>query len=772
MESKELCLKLARADTEEEVIKILKKEGYWDDPNCWRLYGDLENNFSTIGNQQSSADTALVEKIINSVDAVLMRECITRNVTPDGPDAPESIEEALKEFFDIDNGRLVNLHTKERFELAKNIQIVATGTPKNPSYSIIDKGEGQSPKKMPETFLSLIKSNKVRIPFVQGKFNMGGTGSLLFCGYDHIQLIISRRCPEIVEIEGDDGTSDLWGFTIVRREKPTENMKSSTYTYLAPKNNVLSFKADTIPLLPGQFPEAYEMPLEWGSFIKLYEYQLQPSSLKSLINLNLNYRLSLLLPSIALPVLLQERREYYKGHTMHSVLSGLSVRLDEDKRENIEEGYPSSEVLNINGQKLNVNIYVFKRRTRIENYKKNQGIIFTINGQSHGYINKAFFTRKSVGMKYLSDSILVIVDCTDIDGDSRDNLFMNSRDRLRDGALKKEIEKELENLIKNHQGLRELKAKRREEEIKDKVKESKPLADILKNVITKSPTLSTLLIQGNRISDPFNFTKVGEKEKFNGKLYPTFFKLVKKFSEEKPKHAPLNHKFRVQFETDANNDYFTRENYPGEFKIYYKNKEYDKFNIGLWNGIANLNCELPNNSERADILEFKFEVTDPTQLNPFSGNFYVMVDNDTKNNKHNGNFRAKPAGGKGNKKESPSALDLPQVIRIYRDNWDDQSFDRESALAVKGSEEDGYDFFVNMSNVYLENESKLKSNEPELLKSQYESALVLVGLSLLNASNKHEEEEEPVFEIISKVTTALSPVILPMINSLGDLKNN
>ena len=58
----QLCLDLLHADTEEQVIRILRDEGYWDNPEVWRPFGDKDDNFSTIGNQSSSADAALVEK--------------------------------------------------------------------------------------------------------------------------------------------------------------------------------------------------------------------------------------------------------------------------------------------------------------------------------------------------------------------------------------------------------------------------------------------------------------------------------------------------------------------------------------------------------------------------------------------------------------------------------------------------------------------------------------------------------------------------------------
>ena len=60
MENKDLAIKLAYCESENEVISVLKDEGYWDNENYWRPFGDNENNWSTIGNQQSDADSALV----------------------------------------------------------------------------------------------------------------------------------------------------------------------------------------------------------------------------------------------------------------------------------------------------------------------------------------------------------------------------------------------------------------------------------------------------------------------------------------------------------------------------------------------------------------------------------------------------------------------------------------------------------------------------------------------------------------------------------------
>src|SRR6266542_252226 len=175
-QAKALCLALMKADSEEEVIGLLKKADLWDSKDLWRFYGDYENNYNTIGNQQGRPDAALVEKVVNAVDARLMNECLARGTDPEGPQAPQSIRQAVAMFFDdVYNpdsphaGQVKNWPDKKRTETARWLTLVATGVgPRsgNPCFTISDRGEGQTPERMPDTFLSLTKSNKLRIPFL------------------------------------------------------------------------------------------------------------------------------------------------------------------------------------------------------------------------------------------------------------------------------------------------------------------------------------------------------------------------------------------------------------------------------------------------------------------------------------------------------------------------------------------------------------------------------------------------------------------------------
>ncbi|WP_019540495.1 hypothetical protein [Proteiniphilum acetatigenes] len=775
MQLKDLCLSLVQCESEPEIIDILKTEKYWDNPENWHYFGGDENNFSIIGNQQSKPEAAIVEKIINSVDAVLMGECYKRGIKPDGENAPKSIKDALIHFFKIDEGKLTNIPAKERSKLAENICLVVTGEKTNPTYTIIDKGEGQTPAKLHDTILSLRKSNKLRIPFVQGKFNMGGTGVFRFCGETNIQLIVSRRNPEIAINEGDP-TKDFWGFTVIRREDPIQGARSSNYKYLAPSKMILFFPGEELPLLPSEYPNAYGNSLESGTFIKFFEYKIG-AGLRTNILFDLYNKLSLLMPHIALPVKLYERRKGYSGHSFETILSGLSVRIDEDKIENIEENFPTSGTMTISGQKMRYSIYVFKRGKH-QKYTKDEGIIFTINGQTHGYLSKSFFNRKAVGLGYLAESILVILDCSEIDGRAREDLFMNSRDRLSSCPLKTDIEISLEELLKNHQGLRGLKEKRKREEIENKLQESQPLVDVLQDVLRKSPTLSRLFLHGKGLSNPFNTISTGKEEEFIGKEFPTYFTLIKKFPHDKPKLAHYNSKFRVDFKTDVSNNYFDRSKDPGTFKVFINGKESKDASINLWNGFAHLNV-LIEDYKIGDLLNIHSEISDVSRYKPIDEDFFVLVAEPvTKSPPGNGNRKPPSSDKPGKDSTSSDGFALPNIIEVTKDgrsghNWDEQSFDDNSALRVKGSVEDGYDYFVNIDNIHLLTELKAaKGTEIQAIEAKYKFGLVLIGIALLQEDNNknQNEEEEDIFERIYKTSKAISPILIPMIDSLGAIE--
>src|SRR5260370_36092295 len=104
---------------------------------------------------------------------------------------------------------------------------------------------------------------------------------------------------------------------------------------------------------------------------------------------------------------------------------------------------------------------------------------------------------------------------------------MNRRDRLSQGEIRHSREDQLEDFLRHHQGLRDLKEKRRNEEITSKLGDEKPLEDILKSLLEHSPTLSALFLQGKRAVNPFKTIMVRQSEKaFIDKKHPTYFKFM------------------------------------------------------------------------------------------------------------------------------------------------------------------------------------------------------------------------------------------------------
>ena len=221
----ELFWKLYDARNENEVDAILDRyPDIFDSSNWYPLDGN-ESNFGVVENQQSNPVAALVEKITNSIDAILMRRCYEVGIDPKSAEAPRSVEDAIELFFP--NHTDWDLSTT-RNEQAQNIQILADSKPRdtaNTSIIVYDNGEGQHPENFETTFLSLLRGNKNEVHFVQGKYNMGGTGALVFCGKQRYQLIASKRY---------DGEG-MFGFTLVRKhplsEQEKHTKKNTWYEY-------------------------------------------------------------------------------------------------------------------------------------------------------------------------------------------------------------------------------------------------------------------------------------------------------------------------------------------------------------------------------------------------------------------------------------------------------------------------------------------------------------------------------------------------------------
>ena len=119
LDEENLLIELLHAESEDDVIRILNDARLGlDTEGVWFPLGDNPGNFSTIGNQQEEGTAALVEKVVNSIDAVLLSECHGLGIDPESVDeAPSTMAQAVEQFMGVKEGRLDYLSATEQTEI-------------------------------------------------------------------------------------------------------------------------------------------------------------------------------------------------------------------------------------------------------------------------------------------------------------------------------------------------------------------------------------------------------------------------------------------------------------------------------------------------------------------------------------------------------------------------------------------------------------------------------------------------------------------------------
>jgi hypothetical protein len=774
---------LLKVESETEVDEALKKAGYFnDDAEFWQPFGGFGMNLNTINNQQSDATAALVEKLINSIDAVLMAECYSAGIDPKSAEAPRTMAEAVDKLFKVKDGRLENLMATERTKLAERIHLVATGAKREPCYLVVDKGEGQTPDSFKDTFLSLTKQNKDDIPFVQGRFNCGGTGVLPFCGEHKYQLILSRRNPSC-PARPNDATKDLWGYTIVRRLRAAPGRKSSMYVYLAPHGSILTFARPSVAAVPGQSSKnkpapAYAVDLPYGTCIKLYNYRWKK---KTLVTTDGRYELERYLHSVSLPLRISETRDY-KANYYSTTLSGILAHVSEEGTEDdstskFEKGLsPAYGELNLPGiGRLPYKLFLLKETYEASNFP--HGVYFTLNGQVHGDL-PANFISSTLKFDYLSRTLLVSVDCTEMDQAVREDFLMASRDRVRRNEAYDAIYSLLRDELKEHAGLREHNAQRRKKRLDETLSKEESTADYFQELLKSDPTLASILGIGGNIVSTTGPTH--DPVPYHGKKFPTYFRIAKEPKSGLSKSCPLNRTVRVEFETDADNDYFDRSDCPGSIT-------FDPPNLcassHLWDGVFTTKFQMPYDAKVGDTVNMTVTVTDiqrETTRQPLVSHFTMKGVPETEDAPPTppGPRPPKPNHPENGKHTSP-VLAAPDIREVRREKWADPQFqfDEYSAIKIMHADEGkGYVFFVNMDNRFLINElHKTKEEEGTLVKHWFKYGIVLSALGILKEIQRVEEEggakedekTEPLdLEKVGRFCGGLARVVVPIIRAL------
>lgn len=765
---KKLFKKLYFAPTEGDVDTVIKNHPDIFMPENWYPLGRNENNFGVIENQQSNPIAALIEKITNSIDAVLMKKCLGAGIDPKSSQAPQSMEEARINFFpNHGNWDL----TGPRNQQAENIQILADGPRGNTSLIIYDAGEGQHPEEFEGTFLSLLRGNKNEIRFVQGKYNMGGSGAIVFCGKKRYQLIGSKR---------HDNTGEF-GFTLIREHPLSgaeENTKKNTwYEYLMIDGKIPAFQADKQDL------SLYKRPFTTGTIIKLYSYDL-PSGISD-ISRDLNQSINEYLFEPVLPVYTVEKEERYPKSSLRRGLYGLKRRLEQEDNKYVDRDSFSDEFDDELFGKMKVKCYAFKTQLdnrsaketketiRREFFKNRMSVLFSVNGQVHGHYTSEFITR-SLKLNLLKDHLLIHVDCTNMDYNFRKELFMASRDRLKDGEETRQLRRFLAEKLGSKNGrLAEIQRKRKE----SISVESKDAEDLLKSLtqnLSMDSDLMELISQTFKLDERNSgrLKKGGGKPKkkrredlqpFNPQRFPSFFRRRTKSDAEKPVAVPIGGEKTILFDTDVEDHYFDRIEDPGDLKValldFKRNQtlggnapgQIDRiehiFNVrrsSPHEGTVKIHLSPKEIAGVGDAVRIKASLNDPSGEYE-SEAFWVKISEPDA-----------PKQATKKKEETEIAnLGLPQMILVYqaqKDNastWDDfektgNSMDYNTVMHPMVNGEKLETIYINMDSSVLKNfKSKTRNpneDELELVNQKYIASVYFHTLFLYTITRNRKYE--------------------------------
>ena len=765
--SKSIAEEFLNALSTEGVNRILESQPEFGDDENWKPYGGAEKNWDRVGVQTSEPVGALAELIINSIDAILMRKAKENKLKLDSDTTPKSMREAVKLFFpEVHEGKLMLLSQEQRTKLAEKSVLISiqrkAKRDKCPNYTIVDFGEGQNHGDFEKTFLSLGEKNKEGIPFVQGRFNMGSTGSITFCTRAEIRsgmykFILSKRTTE-----GSDG---LWGWTLIRVRGVRTGQELPVVEYFCPNGEIACFDSDEVKA----FNRGDIGAIKDGSVVKLYEYDIGPSA--RAVDIGLYDALTTSLIDCALPLRLYDfdakptkgslRAEGIAPRTFSGMKTVLESDDEEEKPNKVRHLDGGEHSQNASLGTIRISYFVLNN---MKEYLRNHSyrIFYTINGQSQAK-ERASFLRQAK-LDDLRNHLLVQIDCNAMDNMARSAVFKPDRERM----AQIELTRELKALVKVAMGedrelrkcAQEVRRRRTSEQIeKETNKES--LADLVKN----SPDLQELFSIGNVVVDSTQTSGGGDK--YEGKMFPTYLTPTN-LEEGGIKSVPINTYRRIECKTDVQNDYLIRDANQGEFL--HPTADVLPNSGSLRNGKFRIKVSPPENSTIGDTIPVQFGFNDfnPKRATPLLFDVTIKISDEEKTTTNTGGNKTDTR-----KKEEPTR-DFPDIFWVKKEKWDDYSYDEGSGGHVSAGEE--LTIYVNWDNKYLQSLVSREKDEGkrEIIRHRFRLGVGILTLSMYKKLIDHSEKENPARQeeydtdvVLRLASSAIAAHVVTLIERLG-----
>jgi len=771
--SEETAEKFLRALSTAQVDAVLQSHAAFAKPGNWKPYGNAEKNWDRVGVQTSEAVGALAELIINSIDAILMRRAREEKVDFRDDSAPKSMSEAVKRFFpEVLEGRLTSLSNQQRTDLAEKSVLIGIQREKKktiyPNYTIVDFGEGQNHGEFEKTFLSLGEKNKEGIPFVQGRFNMGSTGSITFCTRADIRkgmykFILSKR-----NLKDSDG---LWGWTLIRVRKVRKGEELPVVEYFRPDGEIACFAANEINAFNGRTDIGVIQ--NGGSLVKLYEYDIGPGARN--VDFGLYDALTTSLVDCALPLRLYDfdakptkaglRSEGIAPRTFSGMKTVLKFDDEDDASGNFafEGAIPHSE----NADLGTIRISYFGLDNMKEYLRKYpHRVFYTINGQSQAKERASLLGKAK--LDDLRNHLIVQIDCDAMDSTARSAVFKPDRERMSQIQLTRELRDIVVGALRNDGELREYARKIRNRRISKQIEDEAGknfLADLVKN----NPDLQELF-GGGDVVDVRTEVPGGASE-YKGKKFPTYLNPTN-LEKGNRKNVPVNADdvYRwIECDTDVQNNYLSRDADRGEFL---HPSPGVLPNTGfLRNGKFRIRVRAPIGAKEGDEIsvQFGFEDSNPARTDPLIFDATVKI---TAAEKPGGSSGGRGGGARPIHKP---ALNFPDIVWVEKEDWAGYNFDEDSGGWVAVGEQ--LTVHVNRANKYLSILLAKESdeNKREIILHRFRFGVGILTLALHKKLVHDEEKKEAHGEYdpdlaLRLASSAIAPHVVTLIDRLGGNK--
>ena len=560
---------LLHAESEAEVSKALHEmAASAGGAISWHPLDGRDTNFNVVTNQASTGAKALTELCTNMVDAILLRHAYEAGIDPTSDSAPGSVTEAVRQLVQLrgaPSGILAEVDNPAylREYAESNLVIGVTGA-SDPCFTFVDAGEGQRPEDFEDTFLSLSSGRKSKIPFVQGKYNMGSAGVLSFCGRLWYKVVVSKRF----------GGSAPWGWSLVRR-RPSGGPPVAEYLKL--DGQIPRFeRAELCPLVLRDGQPDDKVRRSFGTIVKLYSYVLGQAANFRTIREALNENLI----STVLPFRLMDyrARPVRSGRRAQGVdertVNGMDFQLrrlddEEDDAESSEVAGEPLHIAEIRDPELGtIRVQAVPLPQKLPGWlttrRNRMRIYHAVNGQVQ-YKRGRDYLSGQCRLPGLKDRVVILVDASDLTESAHNDVWKGDRETIRQTEIGKYYEQQITEAVRSSTSLKQLQERIRNEETEQLTRQVQ--IDLFKSVVSSDPHIAQLMPGGTVVRLPGQRQTGGGTEKYEGRYSPTYVKLIGRRLRNSGVDLEINVRRRIRFDTDSRNDWLTRPDNRGRVRF-------------------------------------------------------------------------------------------------------------------------------------------------------------------------------------------------------------